>query len=243
MSVDSDAAILSEHNGRITNQNVDACMSPELREHITQAAQEIRAEHHAELTDVHTADGAVRLFSSIIHSNGFEKSADVASGGDVESLAADLSGLLGDAVRTGTGVVAVSLTAVAQELMSTVLRLSARPSDSVSSAEAPVTEEPLKPQHSLSPDEVRLRNVFKRFLPMLILSVRQGGTGHGLAEKVVTMFGRPIYEQASGVGKDRLMAILRTEPDLWAQVAPIEAEFSRFLDEFLGYDRCVQNRE
>jgi hypothetical protein len=76
-------------------------MSPELREHITQAAQKIRADHHAELTDVHTADGAVRLFKSIIHSNGFQKSSDVPSAGDVESLAADLGGLLGDAVRTG----------------------------------------------------------------------------------------------------------------------------------------------
>ena len=74
---------------------------------------------------------------------------------------------------------------------------------------------------------------------MLVFSLNQGGTGYGLAEKVITLFGRPTYDQASAIGKDRIMAILKAERDLWAQVAPIEDKFSRFLDEFLGYDAYV----
>jgi hypothetical protein len=35
------------------------------------------------------------------------------------------------------------------------------------------------------------------------------------------------------------MLLIRGEPDLWSQVAPIEARFSRFLDEFTGYDDQV----
>jgi hypothetical protein len=31
------------------------------------------------------------------------------------------------------------------------------------------------------------------------------------------------------------MQLIKREPDLWIQVAPIEARFSRFLDEFTGY--------
>jgi hypothetical protein len=73
-------------------------MSPELREHITHAAQKIRADHHAELADIRKADGAVRLFRNMIHPSRFQKPSDVSSGEGMESLAADLGCLFGDAV-------------------------------------------------------------------------------------------------------------------------------------------------
>ena len=80
-----------------------------------------------------------------------------------------------------------------------------------------------------------LRGVLRQFMPMLLTSLNQGGDGYGLAKTVIRLFGRSTYDQASGLGKDRIMQILKSEPDLWSQVAPIEARFSRFLDEFTGY--------
>jgi len=71
-----------------------------------------------------------------------------------------------------------------------------------------------------------------------------GGTaGRGLAETVITLFGRPTYDQASGLGKDKIMELVKAEPDLWAQVAPIEAKFRRFLDEFTGYAAWTAEQE
>lgn len=47
--------------------------------------------------------------------------------------------------------------------------------------------------------------------------------------------------EGNGLGKDKIMQIVKAEPDLWAQVAPIEVKFSKFLGEFTGYD--VWNEE
>jgi hypothetical protein len=39
------------------------------------------------------------------------------------------------------------------------------------------------------------------------------------------------------------MELVKAEPDLWAQVAPIEAKFRRFLDEFTGYAAWTAEQE
>jgi hypothetical protein len=87
-----------------------------------------------------------------------------------------------------------------------------------------------------SPEELMLRGVLRQFMPMLLSAVNQGGDGYGLAKTVIALFGRSTYDQASSLGKDKIMQLIKREPDLWAQVAPIEARFNRFLDEFTGYD-------
>jgi len=83
---------------------------------------------------------------------------------------------------------------------------------------------------------VQLRRFLIQFMPMIVKSLYQGGDGYGLAATVIALFGRSMYDQAAGLGKDKVMQIVRAEPDLWREVAPIEAKFSRFLDEFMGYD-------
>jgi hypothetical protein len=77
---------------------------------------------------------------------------------------------------------------------------------------------------------------------MLVAALSQGGDGYGLAETVIRLLGRPSYDQACRLGKDKIMQVVKAEPDLWAQVAPIEAEFSRFLNEFIGYDEWTEQQ-
>jgi len=91
--------------------------------------------------------------------------------------------------------------------------------------------------------EVMLRGVLRQFMPMVLTALSQGGDGYGLARTVITLFGRPTYDQVSGLGKDKIMQLVKGEPDLWARVAPIEAKFSRFLDEFTGYDAWTAGQE
>jgi hypothetical protein len=68
-----------------------------------------------------------------------------------------------------------------------------------------------------SPEEVTLRGVFRQFMPMLLTALSQGGDGYGLAATVITVFGRPTYDQAFGFGKDKIMQLIKAEPDLWAK--------------------------
>ena len=95
---------------------------------------------------------------------------------------------------------------------------------------------------TFSPEELMLRGVLRQFMPMLLTAVNQGGDGYGLAKTVIALFGRPTYNQASALGKDRIMQLVKSDPDLWTQVVPIEARFSRFLDEFTGYDPDTQSQ-
>lgn len=259
--------VLPRKNKRIPKRTLKADISPGLREHITQAAQKIRGAYKAELADVLKADRAGRLFRSIIRPDGklvgSLKEASGGSGEGVGALAGEFGGLLSEAIRTGTGLLEGTLTILTQAWMSTVLGSAAEPNLRMSSPVGPVPGETSQPQpaaasqspsttvdtsipagqapemSAASPDEVMLRGVLRQFMPMLLTTLSQGGDGYGLAKTVITLFGRPTYDQASGLGKDKIVQLVKAEPDLWAQVAPIEAKFRRFLDEFTGYDAWI----
>ncbi|MBZ5596453.1 MAG: hypothetical protein LAP39_29780 [Acidobacteriia bacterium] len=271
MSIDSSPEGLQKKNRRIAKRNSEADITRSLRAHITEAAQKIRGAHKAELADVLKADRAGRLFRSIICPHGKPagslKETSGGSGEGMGALAGELGGLLSDAIRAGTGLLEGPLTILTQTWMATVMKPAAKPDYEMSSAAGPIPgETPSQLQSSAAPqmpsttvgtaipgsqgpkmptasaEDVMLRGVFRRFLPMLLTALSQGGDGYGLAETVITLFGRLTYDQASGLGKDKIMQLAKAEPDLWAQVAPIEAEFSRFLDEFTGYDAWTEEQ-
>jgi hypothetical protein len=267
MSIDSGAEALPRKNRRVAKRNVEGDISPGLRKHVIQAAQKIRSAHKAEFADVLKADRAGQLFSSIIGPNGtsvgpLKKSPGGSSEG-VAALADEFGGLLSDAIRAGTGLLEGSLTVLTRAWMTTVMEPPAEPNLEMSSASVPAPEGPSQLPQSAgpqmpnttvdttvpgdqapemptsSPEELMLRGVLRQFMPMLLTAVNQGGDGYGLAKTVIALFGRPTYDQASALGKDKIMQLIKREPDLWAQVAPIEARFNRFLDEFTGYDDQV----
>src|ERR1039458_8652645 len=263
MSIDSGAEALPRKNRRVAKRNVEGDISPGLRKHVTQAAKQIRGAHKAELADVLKADRAGQLFSCIIGPNGtpvgpLKKSPGGSSEG-VAALADEFGGLLSDAIRAGTGLLEGSLTVLTRAWMTTVMEPPAEPNLEMSSAAGPIPGGPSRLQDSAAPEmpnttvdtvpgdqapempasgpeELMLRGVLRQFMPMLLTAVNQGGDGHGLAKTVIALFGRSTYDQASALGKDKIMQLIKREPDLWTQVAPIEAKFSRFLDEFTGYD-------
>ena len=266
MSIDSGAEALPRKNKR-AKRNVEGGISAGLRKHITEAAEKIRGAHQAELADALKADRAGRLFRSIIGPNrtpaGSLKELSGGSGEGVGSLSGELGGLLSDAFRAGTGLLDGSLTVLTQAWMTTVIGPPAKPNLGMSPAAGPVPREPSRPPRSAapqittttvetavpcgqapettasSPEELIVLGVLRQFMPMLLTAVNQGGDGYGLAKTVIALFGRSTYDQAAGLGKDKIMQLVKSEPDLWTQVAPIEARFSRFLDEFTGYDDQV----
>jgi hypothetical protein len=265
MSIDSGAEALPRKNRRVAKRNVEGDISPGLRKHVTQAAKQIRGAHKAELADILKADLAGRLFSSVIGPvNGTKigplKRSPGGSSEGVGALAGEFGSLLSDAIRAGTGLLEGSLTVLTRAWLTTVMEPPAEPNLEISSAAGPIPGGPSQlPQSAApqmpkttvdtavpgdeapemptsSPEELMLRGVLRQFMPMLLTAVNQGGDGHGLAKTVIALFGRPTYDQASALGKDKIMQLIKREPDLWTQVAPIEAKFSRFLDEFTGYD-------
>jgi hypothetical protein len=267
MSIDSGAEALPRKNRRAARRNVEGNISPDLRKHIIQAAEKIRGAHKAELGDVLKADRAGRLFSSIIGRNGTEVGPlgepFGGSGEGVGSLADEFGGLLSDAIRAGTGLLGESLTVLTQAWMTMVMGPPAKPRLAMSSGTVPGPGEPSRPQHSAAPqmpnttvspavpgdqapemptsslEELMLRGVLRQFMPMLLTALNEGGDGYGLARTVIALFGRHTYHQASELGRDKIMQLVKREPDLWTQVAPMEAKFSKFLDEFTGYDDQV----
>jgi hypothetical protein len=265
MSIDSGAEALPRKYKRVAKRNVEGDISPGLRKHVTQAAKQIRGAHKAELADVLKADRAGRLFSSIIGPKnempvGPLKRSPGGSGEGVRALADEFGGLLSDAIRAGTGLLEGSLTVLTRAWMTTVMEPPTEPNLEMSPAAGPEPGGPSQPPQSAapqmpsttvdttipgdqapemptsSPEELMLRGVLRQFMPMLLTAVNQGGDGCGLARTVIALFGRSTYDQASSLGKDKIMQLIKREPDLWAQVAPIEARFNRFLDEFTGYD-------
>jgi hypothetical protein len=262
MLIELGAEALPRKNRRVAKRNVEGDISPGLRKHITQAAKEIRGAHKAELEDVLKADLAARLFNSIIGPNGtpVDKRSSGGSSEAVRALADEFGGLLSDAIRAGTGLLEGSLTVLTRAWMTTVMEPPAKPDLGILSAAEPIPGGPSQLPQSAAPqmanttvdtavpgdqapemptsssEELMLRGVLRQFMPMLLTAVNQGGDGHGLAKTVIALFGRSTYDQASALGKDKIMQLIKREPDLWAQVAPIEARFSRFLDEFTDYD-------
>ena len=249
-----------EKNGRTAKRKVEGDISPDLRDQITLAAQRIRRAHDVELADPRKADRAARLFRSIVRANGDSAgpSGETAGVSGDGSLAGELGALLGSAVRAGSGILAVPLSVLSREWLGMVLGLTVNrtapgqtpraqqrsavtpPPSPIVNTEAPAATAP--EVQVVSPQEAMMREVFTRFMPMLVNSINQGGDGYELAGTVITLFGRPIYDQACGLGKDKMMQIVETEPELWAQVAPIQAKFSKLLDEFLDYDVRTEAR-
>jgi hypothetical protein len=265
MSIDSGAEALPRKSRRVAKRNVEGDISPGLRKHVTQAAKQIRGAHKAELADILKADLAGRLFSSVIGPvNGTKigplKRSPGGSSEGVGALAGEFGSLLSDAIRAGTGLLEGSLTVLTRAWLTTVMEPPAKSKLEMSSAASLIPGGPSRLQDSAAPqmpnptvdtavpgdqapemptsssEELMLRGVLRQFMPMLLTAVNQGGDGYGLAKTVIALFGRSTYDQASSLGKDKIMQLIKREPDLWAQVAPIEARFNRFLDEFTGYD-------
>ena len=260
--MDSGAEAKPRKNRRTAKRDAGADISPVLRAHITQAAQRLLAAHEAELADHVKADRAAQLFRSILRDGKPAPSFQVTPGVPGEGVAAlvgELGALLSDAIHAGTGLWVPSLTAMAQGWVAT-MESAAKPDlrRSCSEGAAPMATSPPQPSAApqpastdldsatsaslapaapaASPEEVQLRRFLIQFMPMIVESLNQGGDGYGLAATVIALFGRPMYDQAAGLGKKARLCKLSAEPDLWREVAPIEAKFSRFWSRSTGYD-------
>ncbi len=263
MSIDSSA----ERSPKRRKRKPRAEISAPLQKAITKAAHQIRRAHDTELADVLKADRAGELFTSILRQNGTRGSAATEmsgrSGESVGLFADAMGGLVSDAIRGGTGLLEASLQFWTEEWLA-LMTTATKPNDERPSVADPTTHHDSLPSPAtvLPPtsvevttprdqppevtppnlEEVRIQGILRQFMPMLAAAVRQGRNGYGLAETVIRLFGRRTYDEASGLGSDRIMQLIHADPDLRAQVAPIEGEFGRFLNEFTHYDTWTEEQ-
>ena len=52
--------------------------------------------------------------------------------------------------------------------------------------------------------------------------------------------GRQFYETLKAQGPDMMLALMKSYPPLWSQLAPVQQKFEAFLDEFFRYDEIRQ---
>ncbi len=87
------------------------------------------------------------------------------------------------------------------------------------------------------PDLDDARDIAEKYIPMLLRAFDAGRTGGDLADSIVIIEGRMAYMRVAAFGKENIMLALRLNPDLWAQIAPMEAKIETFVDEFLAYGK------
>jgi hypothetical protein len=251
MAINSNPELSPKKNKRIPKHRAE--ISPQLRKAITEAAHQIRNAHQAELADDLKANRAGELFTNLLRRNEpASPTGEISSPSSarVDLLADEVGGFVSDAIRGGTGLLEGSL-----KLTEEWLAMLSAPNDErlpaadathehllpstaseVPSIEASVPRDYPSAVPPPNPDEVRIQAFLRQFMPMLASAVRQGRNGYGLAETVVRLFGRRTYDEASGLGDERIMQLIQGEPALWAQVAPIEGAFRKFLNEFTHYE-------
>lgn len=95
----------------------------------------------------------------------------------------------------------------------------------------------------VSTEDMVLRGMFRQFAPALLTALNQGADGYAMAEAVITMNGRLAYDQISGIGKEKLLDLAKSDPEIWAQLATIEAKFNTFLEEFFSFDDELEEEQ
>jgi hypothetical protein len=231
MTTDPSRDSMSGKKRRLQRAGAGKDISPDLREQIIGAAHKIRVAHEVELSDRRKADRAGRLFWNVV----CDKETAVAPiqelrpnfALDMERLADGLGHLVSGVIRTGTGLLTPPVTVLAEAFMAGVAASASR------TIADPGHDEPPAPPPT--PEEVVLIAALRHHIPLLTTAVRQGADGYAFAATVIRLGGRSVHDQLSGLGADRIIQLIKGEPDLWAQVAPMEDSFLKFLKEFVDY--------
>jgi hypothetical protein len=99
---------------------------------------------------------------------------------------------------------------------------------------------PAEPAELTAADEVMMNQIMgllQQVFPMMMTALNRGDRGEAFADFLAQGLGFTVsdHAQIKSFGKNKLLMVIRNSP-AWAQIAPIEAHFVRFLDEFLDWE-------
>jgi hypothetical protein len=84
-------------------------------------------------------------------------------------------------------------------------------------------------------NEAMIKQGLIQMAPMLIGALDRGQPGDQFAEGVNTMYGPKAYDLIAGIGKDKMLEYLKSNQQVWAQLAARERAVVKFIAEFLAY--------
>jgi hypothetical protein len=66
-------------------------------------------------------------------------------------------------------------------------------------------------------------------------AMQRGFSGDDFATALSLQFGDEVYQQIRALGAESVLLLLKSDPAVWAQFAPVEQQLSGFLAEFMAY--------
>lgn len=80
-----------------------------------------------------------------------------------------------------------------------------------------------------------ISNGLKQMGPRIIDAIQRGVPGDAFAESIEGFLGPIVYNQLASLGVDNIIEIVKTDQQLWSQLAPVENLFVEFVKEFVAY--------
>lgn len=77
----------------------------------------------------------------------------------------------------------------------------------------------------------------KAYGDMIVAAVNRGEQGDAFGESIDRLFGPEsgVYTGIAALGEDKMIEYLKTDPQLWGKLAPVEARLRVFIQEFIKY--------
>ena len=69
----------------------------------------------------------------------------------------------------------------------------------------------------------------------LLSHLQQGQPGGEFASWFIDGYGFGFHNQLKALGKEQILLVIKSIPELWNQIQPMDQLFSAFLDEFLAW--------
>ena len=73
-------------------------------------------------------------------------------------------------------------------------------------------------------DDTHMLQMAAQFGPFVLNALAQGVQGGDFADSVSMMFGPLVYEQIAAQGKESILKMLQTHPEIWVQLKPLEGK-------------------
>lgn len=85
--------------------------------------------------------------------------------------------------------------------------------------------------------------LLRQYGGLILSAINKEQSGDDFADALVGMVGKPTYVQIASVGKDQLLAEMKSVPEFWEKVAPIESMVVQFVNEFIEYGNEKEGEE
>lgn len=108
---------------------------------------------------------------------------------------------------------------------------------------------PQQPQPNVDPQEQfmadGLMNLFAAISMPLMKFLQEGRPGDEFADYLIEggMLDALKLEELRQIGREKIMGMLRKQPQAWQFIQPIEQKFSQFIDEFLAWEPQQEGAE